>query len=47
MDQVPLQSNSNDCGCFAIYFAKKFFSNPDSTIALIKVVGMVYSVDVG
>jgi hypothetical protein len=38
MKQVPLQANSKDCGCFTIYFAKKFFSSPDSTMALIKVI---------
>ena len=37
MIQVPLQPNSKDCGCFAVYFAKKFFENPDSTLTLIKV----------
>jgi Ulp1 family protease len=37
MNQVPLQSNTVDCACFAIYFAKKFFQNPDSAFALIKV----------
>jgi len=34
---VPLQTNSNDCGCFLIYFAKKFFSNPEATMTLIRV----------
>ena len=38
MKQVPLQENSKDCGCFAIYFAKKFLLGPDSTIDLIKVI---------
>jgi hypothetical protein len=37
MNQVPLQSNTVDCACFAIYFAKKFLQNPDSAFALIKV----------
>lgn len=35
--KVPWQPNSNDCGCFLIYFAKKFFSDPLSTMAVIKV----------
>jgi hypothetical protein len=35
--QVPLQSNSNDCGCFTMYFGKKFFQSPDSTLASLKV----------
>ena len=35
--QVPLQGNSKDCACFTIYFGKKFFLNPDSTMALVKV----------
>ena len=38
MTQVPQQWNSKDCGCFMIYFAKKFLSHPDAVIALIKVV---------
>lgn len=37
MSQVPQQQNGKDCGCFLIYFAKMFFSNPHSTMALIKV----------
>lgn len=36
--QVPLQPNTKDCGCFMIYFAKKFFENPDITMAIMKVV---------
>jgi len=35
---VPLQQNSKDCGCYVIYFAKKFLSDPESTFSLIKVV---------
>ena len=36
--QVPCQPNGTDCGCFLIYFAKKFLSDPIATLALIKVV---------
>ena len=36
--QVPHQPNTKDCGCFMIYFAKKFFQEPDITMAIIKVV---------
>jgi hypothetical protein len=36
--QVPIQANLKDCGCFTVYFAKKFFLSPDSTVALIKVI---------
>jgi hypothetical protein len=43
--QVPHQLNSKDCGCFAIYFARKFFSNPDATMALIKVISSIYLKD--
>jgi hypothetical protein len=35
--KVPWQPNSYDCGCFLIYFAKKFYSDPLSTMAVIKV----------
>jgi hypothetical protein len=35
--KVPRQPNSNDCSCFLIYFSKKFFSDPLSTMAVIKV----------
>jgi Ulp1 family protease len=37
MTQVPRQQNTKDCACFMIYFAKKFFNNPEATMALIKV----------
>ena len=32
--------NSKDCVCFLIYFARKFLSDPDVTMAIIKVVDM-------
>src|SRR5277367_1011024 len=35
--QVPKQPNANDCGCFLIYFTKRFFSNPQETLTIIKV----------
>ena len=38
---MPLQKNSKDCACFTIYFGKCFLSNPESTLALIKVFGTV------
>ena len=38
MSQVPFQTNGKDCGCFLIYFARKFLSDPDATMAIIKVV---------
>jgi hypothetical protein len=40
MMQVPLQTNSNDCACFTIYFGKKFFLDPDSTLDLLKVISI-------
>lgn len=43
--QVPCQPNGNDCGCFLIYFAKKFFSNPAETMAIIKVTSPMDSAD--
>ena len=43
MSQVPFQTNGKDCGCFLIYFARKFLSDPDATIAIIKVVSSFHS----
>jgi Ulp1 family protease len=36
--QVPHQQNTHDCGCFTIYFARRFFQDPISTLEIIKVV---------
>ena len=44
MTQVPTQSNYNDCGCYAIYFAKQFLARPDATLALIKVISIIFYV---
>lgn len=41
--QVPHQLNNKDCGCFTIYFAKKFLTHPDATIALLKVISSIFS----
>ena len=41
--QVPQQLNFKDCGCFTIYFAKKFFNDPESTMALVKVQSIIFS----
>ena len=38
MKQVPIQSNLKDCGCFTIFFGKKFLLDPESTMGLIKVI---------
>lgn len=35
--QVPVQANSKDCGCFTIFYAQKFFKDPEATMSLIKV----------
>jgi len=35
---VPRQNNSSDCGCFAVFFGKKFFNDPEATMALVRVV---------
>ena len=35
--QVPHQGNGKDCGCFAIYFARKFLQDPVTTLRIIKV----------
>ena len=43
--QVPRQTNTKDCGCFMTYFAKNFFSDPEATMTLIKVVSLIYSID--
>ena len=32
-----MQPNSKDCGCFVVYFGKKFFNDPMGTVAVIKV----------
>jgi len=39
--QVPHQENGNDCGCFCIYFARRFFQDPVATLAIIKVVSCI------
>ena len=43
MSQVPLQTNSKDCACYTIFYGQRFLSNPDATIALIKVILLSYS----
>ena len=43
--QVPIQHNTKDCGCFLIYFARKFFQNPGTTLELIKVRLSLFSED--
>lgn len=35
--KVPIQYNSNDCGCFLIFFGKRFFQSPDLVLSLLKV----------
>lgn len=39
--QVPHQPNADDCGCFAIYFAKKFLADPLATMSIIKVISAI------
>lgn len=41
--QVPYQPNGKDCGCFVIYFGKRFLQNPDGTMAVIKVMLLIFS----
>lgn len=39
--QVPTQPNFYDCGCYTIFFAKKFLADPDAILALIKVASII------
>lgn len=39
--QVPLQTNLRDCGCFLIYFARKFISRPKDVLEIIKVLSIL------
>lgn len=40
---VPHQPNLIDCGCFTIYFAKKFLADPLATMSIIKVILLAIS----
>lgn len=40
MIKVPCQQNGRDCGCFAIYFARRFLQDPVATIGIIKVMSI-------
>jgi Ulp1 family protease len=39
---VPRQNNQYDCGCFTVFFGKKFFNDPEATLALLRVVSFFY-----
>jgi Ulp1 family protease len=45
MVKVPEQPNGKDCGCFTIFFAKKFLSDPNTTMAIVKVVLFISSTE--
>jgi hypothetical protein len=45
LKQVPCQENLKDCACFTIFFGKKFLSNPDATMGLLKVNSYLQSDD--
>jgi Ulp1 family protease len=40
---VPHQDNSKDCGCFTVYFARKFLQDPVATLGIIKVLLFIFS----
>lgn len=43
--QVPSQTNSYDCGCYTIFFAKSFVARPAAILELIKVLSIISHVD--